>query len=83
MGHFKSQRLALNMFWCAFLLWPWGVLPRETISGFFGRRQGGESRVATSIANLIDWLHPHERLHCFSTFALENEARKILYPEEV
>ncbi len=80
MGYLKSQRLALNMFWCAFLLGPFGTLPRETISGFFGRRSF-TSRFAFRVARFIDWLHPHEYRHCVETYVLERAARAILYPD--
>lgn len=83
MGFMKSQRLALNMFWCAFLLWPWQPLPRETISGFFGR-QGTRlnPRIVYWVESFIDWLHPHEPNHCFETYRLEKEIRKVLYQLE-
>lgn len=69
----RAQRLALNMFWCAFLLWPFGTLPRETISGFFGRRSPGGA-----ITRVIDWLHPHEPNHCRETARMERDARIAL-----
>lgn len=69
-----AQRIALNMLWCAFLLWPWGTWPRETISGFFGRN-AVKHRVAFYIARFIDWLHPQEPNHCGVTAWMEHEAR--------
>jgi hypothetical protein len=73
-----AQRLALNMLWCAFLLWPFGSLPRETISGFFGRKSLEGSRIAALCANFIDRLHPHEPRHCNVTAGMEYEARVAL-----
>jgi hypothetical protein len=81
MGFMKSQRLALNMFWCAFLLWYWHPLPRETISGFFGRNSNG-TNFASRIERFIDWLHPHEKLHCLDTYILEKQIRMVLYQLE-
>ena len=73
-----AQRLALNMLWCAFLLWPFGTLPRETISGFFGRCARSGSATAHRIAVLIDWMHPHEPHHCAETARMERDARIAL-----
>lgn len=73
-----AQRISLNMLWCALLLWPWGTWPRETISGFFGRRTLEGSRIAAHIARFIDWLHPHEPNHCQVTAAMERSARIVL-----
>jgi hypothetical protein len=72
-------RLAFNMFWCALLLWPWGTMPRETISGFLGRNYAN-GRFA-SFARFVDWLHPHEREHCIKIATMEAAAREALYPE--
>jgi len=73
-----AQRLALNMFWCAFLLWPWGTLPRETVSGFFGRKAETGAPVACWIARAIDWIHPNEPFHCQVTANMERAARVAL-----
>jgi hypothetical protein len=73
-----AQRLAFNMLWCSLLLWPWGTLPRETISGFFGRKSLEGSRIAARFANFIDWMHPHEPRHCMVTAGMEYEARVAL-----
>ena len=72
------QRLALNMFWCAFLLWPWGTLQRETISGFFGRRARDGGAIAPRIAAFIDWLHPNDTDHCAYIARIEAQARAVL-----
>lgn len=69
------------MFCCAVLFAPFGVLPRETISGFIGRRAGQGHPWAKSIEAFIDWLHPHEPHHCRETAFIEASARVILYPE--
>lgn len=74
----RAQRLAFNMLWCSLLLWPWGTLPRETISGFFGRQDSAGKRWAAAIARLIDWLHPHEPNHCAETARMERDARIAL-----
>lgn len=71
------QRLAFNMLWCALLLWPFGTLPRETISGFFGRCAAVHP-IARSIAALIDWMHPNEPDHCRETARMERDARIAL-----
>lgn len=72
-------RLALNMLWCALLLWPFKTMPRETISGFLGRNYANGRFVL--FARFVDWLHPHEVEHCISTAILEARAREALYPE--
>ena len=72
-------RLTFNMFWCALLLWPWGTMPRETISGFLGRNYAN-GRFAT-FARFVDWLHPHESEHCIRIATMEAAAREALYPE--
>lgn len=74
----RSQRIAVNMLCCAFLLWPWGTLRRETISGFFGRRAAQGSRIASIVARGIDLLHPHEPDHCAVTARMEADARTSL-----
>lgn len=73
-----AQRLAFNMLWCSLLLWPWGTLPRETISGFFGRSAAGPARWPKRVAAFIDWLHPHEPNHCAVTAQMEHDARVCL-----
>jgi len=72
-------RLALNMFWCALLLWPFETMPRETISGFLGRNYAN-GRFAC-FARFVDWIHPHESDHCMATAVLEAKSREALYPE--
>ena len=72
-------RLAFNMLWCALLLWPWGTMPRETISGFLGRNYANGRFV--TLARFVDWLHPHESEHCIKIATMEAAAREALYPE--
>ena len=74
----RAQRLAFNMLWCSLLLWPWGTLPRETISGFFGRKSRAGVKLAKRIADFIDWMHPHEPEHCAETARMEYDARVAL-----
>ena len=73
----RAQRLAFNMLLCSLLLWPWGTLPRETISGFFGRNVKRGPAFA-AIVRLIDFLHPHEPSHCSETARMEYDARVAL-----
>ena len=75
---FHAQRIALNMLWCSLLFWPWGTWPRETISGFFGRKALSGSLFAQCIVEVIDWLHPGEIAHCYETAYMEYEARIAL-----
>jgi hypothetical protein len=72
-------RLALNMLWCALLLWPFQTMPRETISGFLGRNYANGRFVR--FAKFVDSIHPHETDHCIATATLEAKAREALYPE--
>lgn len=77
----RNVRLAINMLTCALLLTPFGSLPRETISGFFGRNGANGRPFAKRVARFIDSLHPREAEHCLETAELEAGARAILYPE--
>ena len=72
-------RLALNMLWCALLLWPFKTMPRETVSGFLGRNYANGRFVR--LAKFVDWVHPNETDHCINTAILEAKAREALYPE--
>lgn len=74
-------RLAFNMLWCASLLWPFGTMPRETISGFIGRSSANGVRWAQRAERFIDWLHPMEVNHCLRIARMEAAAREVLYPE--
>lgn len=67
------------MLTCAVLLAPWGVRPRETLSGFFGRRLVAGSRVAALVVWIIDSLHPAESDHCLETYRCEERMREALY----
>jgi len=73
-----AQRLAFNMLFCSLLLWPWAPLPRETISGFFGRSAANGARCSKLIAAFIDWMHPREPNHCAVTAQMEYDARVCL-----
>jgi hypothetical protein len=73
----RAQRLALNMLWCSLLLWPFGALPRETLSGFFGRN-AHRNVFCARIAAAIDRMHPGEPRHCFVTATMERHARIAL-----
>lgn len=75
----RPIRLAWNMLWCSLLFAPWGVLPRETISGWTGRH--AHIPIVRMLERFIDWMHPHEPDHCFETAVLEEHARRVLYPE--
>lgn len=74
----KAQRVAINMATCAFLLWPFGTKPRETISGFLGRKSLEGSLWAANLAVVVDWLCRDEFAHCFETALQEYEARAKL-----
>lgn len=76
----KPIRVACNILWCAVLFAPWGVKPRETISGLFGRKAltvGGWFWVAGR--NFIDRLHVYEQLHCAEIATSEERMRQALY----
>ena len=73
----KNQRIALNMLTVALLLWPFGTLPRETISGFLGRK-APTSPLVTLLAAGVDWLCRHEPNHCAVTAEQESDARFAL-----
>lgn len=77
----RPIRLGWNMLCCAVLFAPFGVLPRETISGFIGRQSANGKRWARYGERFIDWLHPHEPKHCAETAFVEASARVVLYPE--
>lgn len=77
-----AQRVGFNMLCCSLLLWPFGPWPRETFSGFFGRKALEGKRVAIYIATFIDWLHPHEPGHCYETAYQEYNARIALFYHE-
>jgi hypothetical protein len=70
--------VAGNMLVCAVVMAPW-ALPRETISGFFGRlRIEGRliGRIGAAIIDLFHWWEPD---HCRVTARQEHEARRALY----
>lgn len=82
----KPIRVSFNMFCCATLFCWAGVLPRETISGLFGRKVGIDAdvpyhRIKYWRAGMafIDRLHPHEEDHCVETAECERRMREELY----
>jgi nicotinamidase-related amidase len=67
------------MFCCATLFFWAGVLPRETISGLFGRK-GYTATFWRMGRQFIDWLHTgHEFDHCVETAVCEARMREELY----
>jgi hypothetical protein len=87
--HRPAQRLksaafnlwvASNMFLCAVLFSFWAK-PRETLSGFIGRRALMGSTIALYAARAIDRLYSNETAHCGETALAEDEARFVLYPD--
>jgi hypothetical protein len=76
-------RVAINMLFCAFVLGAFGSVPRETISGFLGRRGMDVSRSAVWywLMRFVDALHPHESGHCQRVAAEELEGWMAMYPE--
>jgi hypothetical protein len=62
----------------AFLPW---VYPRETISGFIGRKVFEQNIVAYYAAKVIDSFYWNESAHCGETAIAEAQAREELYPE--
>jgi hypothetical protein len=80
---FFKLRVAINMLVCALVFGAFGSLPRETISGFLGRRGMDVSRSAVweLLMMLVDALHPHEKGHCQRVAAEELEGWMAMYPE--
>jgi hypothetical protein len=79
-------RVAFNMAVCALLLGAFGSLPRETISGFLGRKylsaaRWGEASVWVVLARLVDALHPWEKRHCARVAREEHAGWLAMYPE--
>ena len=72
--------VATNMLLCATLLVPW-ALPRETLSGFIGRRALLGSEVFLSIAKWVDSFYPNSPAHCGETAMAEDHMRSELYPD--
>ena len=73
--------IALNMLTCSIIFAPWAY-PRETISGFLGRKVFERSIVALRVARIIDWFYWTEEAHCGHTAITEGNAREELYPGE-
>lgn len=77
----RPIRVSVNMLCCATLFCWAGVLPRETISGLFGRLGYSKGRAAfwRIGRKAIDLLHPHEPDHCVETAVCESRMRSALY----
>ena len=76
----KPIRVSFNMFCCATLFFWAGVLPRETISGLFGRKAYKHKRgIWIHGARFIDVLHTNEPDHCVETAICEARMREELY----
>lgn len=79
----KPVRVSFNMFCCATLFCWAGVLPRETISGLFGRKaykaRGPLAGFWRFGERFIDRLHKHEDKHCLDTWHCERRMREELY----
>jgi hypothetical protein len=75
--------LAANMATCAIVFAFW-AMPRETISGLFGRwrlTERGAKRLIGAAGSLIaDVLYFWEPDHCAEVYRIEKRAREILYP---
>jgi hypothetical protein len=73
--------VAVNMLIASVIFFPW-VYPRETISGFLGRKAFERVYVALCAARFIDFFYRSEAAHCGETALSEAEAREELYPGE-
>jgi hypothetical protein len=67
------------MLFCAVFFGWAGVLPRETISGFIGRKASNTHWIWKAGERFINWMHPHEPGHCFETYQCESKMRERLY----
>lgn len=76
-------RVALNMLVCALVFGAFGSLPRETISGFLGRRGPHPTDVTFLfvLMAIVDALHPKEEFHCFRVAREEDAGWRAMYPE--
>lgn len=72
--------VAVNMLLCATVFAPW-ALPRETLSGFVGRRALLGSEVFLRIAKWVDKCYKNEAAHCGETALAEDAMRNELYPD--
>lgn len=71
--------VAGNMLLCALVFLPWS-LPRETFSGFIGRRALLGSSAFLNIAKWVDKMYD-EPAHCGETALAEDQMRSELYPD--
>lgn len=72
--------VAVNMLICS-ILFVGQSYPRETLSGFIGRRALMGSSFFLHIAKAIDKLYRNEPAHCGETALAEDNMRCELYPE--
>lgn len=75
--------VAVNQVVCATVFFPW-FRPRETVSGLMGRWRAEESgwkyRLGRCVANHLDrTIHCTET--CYQVYLLEEQARRVLYPD--
>ena len=81
MDKLKVIGLALNMLVCALLP---DAKRRETLSGYVGRQSYNyrappwRRRFFNHVRDIIDALHPSEKMHCLDTYMCEALARKAL-----
>lgn len=78
-------RVAINMLVCAIVFGAFGSLPRETISGFLGRK--GAPSIGKRpfpwywLMALVDKLHKNETSHCYTVACEEDAGWRAMYPE--
>lgn len=73
--------IALNMLFCAVFFAPWAK-PRETVSGFIGRKAMLGNQWFIYLAKSIDWVF-REPGHCGEAAFAEAYAYDELYPEQM
>lgn len=72
--------VAVNMLLCS-IIFVGQSYPRETLSGFIGRRALSGSSFFLYLAQAIDKLYRNEPAHCGETALAEDNMRCELYPE--
>lgn len=78
---FFNIYIALNMLLCSILFAGFSK-PRETVSGFIGRKALLGNTVALYVARAIDFCYPREAAHCGETAIAEDNMRHELYPDD-
>lgn len=73
-------RVAFNMLFCVLIFGWFGSLPRETISGFLGRKEF-DHWVWGLLARAVDALHFDEDGHCERVACEEEDGWRAMYPE--